>query len=114
MVIETNHWQHPDLQGPSREANPEWWQGSYYLNSQNRVQYVVYHRETFMSMRTMEELIDFSFDVHAPGRILQMPERNIDNWATSQAIFMGSRGRKMRVYEYPLEEDRYTEMVLPE
>ena len=22
MVIETNHWQHPDLQGPSRAAFP--------------------------------------------------------------------------------------------
>ena len=35
------------------------------------------HRDRFRSLRTMQELVDFSFDVHAPGRILQMPERNI-------------------------------------
>ncbi len=114
MVIETNHWQHPDLQGPSREATPEWWEGSSYYNSQNRVQYVAYHRETFKRMRTMDELIDFSFDVHAPGRILQVPEYNIADWVTTHAIFMTSKDRKMRVHRYPLEKDQYTEITYAE
>lgn len=114
MVIETNHWQHPDLQGPSREATPEWWEGSYYYNSQNRVQYVAFHRETFKKMRTVDELIDFSFDVHAPGRILQVPEYNIADWVTAHATFMTSRDRKMRVHTLPLEKDQYTEITYAE
>lgn len=60
------------------------------------------HRERFRRLRTMQELVDFSFDVHAPGRILQMPERNIGNSATSHGIFMTSRDRRMD----------YTEMAL--
>lgn len=34
----------------------------------------------------MQELVDFSFDVYAPGRILQLPERNIGNSATSHGM----------------------------
>ena len=112
LVIETNHWQHPDLQGPSRAANPEWWESPYCYNSQNRLQYVAAHRERFRGLRTVQELVDFSFDVHAPGRILQMPERNIGNSATSHGIFMTSRDRRMRVHRFPLNKEDYTEMAL--
>ena len=34
----------------------------------------------------MQELVDFSFDVQALGRFLQMPERNIGNSATSHGM----------------------------
>ena len=111
MAVETNHWQHPDLQGPSRAAVPGFWQSPYYYNSQNRVQYVAYHRKALKRMRTLDELTDFSFDVHSPGRILQMDRCNIANWATCHAIFMTSRDRRMRVHEYPLNKERYTEVV---
>ena len=70
-----------------------------------------YYRDTFKGMRTLEELVDFSFDVHAPGRILQMPGANIANWLTSHAIFLTSRDRRMRVHPYPLEKERYTEVA---
>ena len=69
MVIETNTGSTPALQAPSRAANPEWWEGPYCYNSQNRLQYVAAHRERFGGLRTVQELVDFSFDVHAPGRI---------------------------------------------
>jgi hypothetical protein len=113
MVLETNHWQHPDLQVPSRAAAPDFWQSPYYYNSQNRVQYLEYYRETFKKMRTMNELIDFSFDVPAPGRILQAPGYNVADWATSHAIFMTSRDRKVRIHTYPLDKGRYTEVAYP-
>ena len=113
FVLEVNHWQHPDLQGPARAARPDWWQSPYYYNSQNRVLYADYYREILSGMSTLEELIDFSFDVQAPGRILQMEGHNIANWATSQAYFMTARDRKIRAYEYPLEKDRYADVVYP-
>ena len=111
MVLETNHWQHPDLQEPSRAAAPEFWSSPYYYNSQNRVQYLDCHREMYRQLKTIEDLIDVSFDVHAPGRILQMEGTNIADWATSHAIFMTSRDRKMRVHTYPLDKERYTGVV---
>ena len=113
MVLETNHWQHPDLQAPSRAAAPDFWQSPYYYNSLNRVQYLAYHRDEFKKMRTLNELIDFSFDVDAPGRLLQSEDHNIADWVTSNAIFMTSRDRYMRVHAYPLAKDRYTEVAYP-
>ena len=62
-------------------------------------------------MSTLEELIDFTFDVHAPGRILQMPGANIANWMTSHAIYMTAADRRMRVHPFPLNKDRYTEVA---
>ncbi len=114
MVLEVNHWQHPDLQEPSREPRADFWQGGYYYNSQNRVQYLAYHKERFRQMKTLDELIDFSFDVHAPGRLLQMGEYNIEHWVTSHAVFMRCKDRKMRVYTCPLDKEEYTEAQLPE
>lgn len=55
--------------------------------------------------------IDFSFNVHAPGRILQMPGANIADWMTSHAIFMTAADRRMRVHPFPLDKDRYTEVA---
>ena len=78
------------------------------------MQYVAFHRETFKKMRTVNELIDFSFDVHTPGRILQAPEYNIANWVTSHAIFMTSKDQKMRVHTRPLEKDQYIEITYAE
>ena len=114
MVIETNHWQDPELQKPSREADPDWWAGTSYYNSQNRIQYMACHRDAFKNMRTVSELVDFSFDVHEPGRILQSPETNIGNWYTTHGIFMTSRDRKLRVHRYPLEKGKFTEMAYGE
>ncbi|GEM_PF-3072113 len=111
MVLETNHWQHPGLQVPARAAVPDFWQSPYYYNSQNRVQYFAYYREAFKKMKTLNEFMDFSFDMHAPGRILQVEGYNIANWITSHAIFMTNRDRRVRVHAYPLEKDRYTEVV---
>lgn len=111
MVLEVNHWQHPHLQRPARTRQPEFWTSPYFYNSQNRVQYVDYFRETFRKMRTFEDLIDFSFDVHAPGRILQMPGANIADWMTSHAIFLTAADRRMRVHPFPLDKDRYTEVA---
>ena len=113
MVLETNHWQHPDLQNPSRAAAPEFWSSPYYYNSQNRVHYLEYHRESFKQMETIDELVDFSFDVHAPGRLLQVEAYNVANWITSHAIFATSRDRKMRVHTYPLDKQTYVEVALP-
>jgi hypothetical protein len=113
MVLETNHWQHPDLQEPSRAAAPEFWSSPYYYNSQNRVHYLEYHRQTFKDMKTIDELVDFSFDVNAPGRILQLEGYNVANWITSHAIFATSRDRKMRVHAYPLDKEKYDEIALP-
>ena len=113
MVLETNHWQHPDLQAPSRAAAPDFWQSPYYYNSLNRLQYLAYYREEFKKMRTLNELIDFSFDVDAPGRLLQSEGHNIADWVTSNAIFMTSRDRCMRVHSYPLDKDQYTEVAYP-
>ena len=110
MVLETNHWQHPDLQAPARREQPDFWMSPYYYNSQNRAHYVEYYRETFKAMRTLEELIDFSFDVDAPGRILQKEDTCIANWMTSHAFFMTSRDRRMRAYAYPLAKDQYSEI----
>lgn len=114
MVIETNHWQDPDLQRASREADPDWWSSASYYNSQNRIQYMARHRDAFESMRTVDELTDFSFDVHAPGRILQSPETSIGNWHTTHGILMTSRDRKLRVHRYPLEKGQFTEMAYGE
>lgn len=111
MVLETNHWQDPDLQRPSRKADPDWWASASYYNSQNRVHYLACHRDAFEKMRTVSELTDFSFDVHAPGRILQSPETNIGSWFTTHGIFMTSWDRKLRVHRYPLEKDRFTVMT---
>ena len=60
-----------------------------------------YHRDAFTRTSTLEELIDFAFDVHAPGRILQMPEANIANWMTSHAIFMTSVDRVWGYTRFP-------------
>ena len=114
MVVETNHWQDADLQRPSRQADPDWWASDSYYNSQNRIQYVACHRDPFQTMRTVDELVDFSFDVHAPGRLLQAPETNIGNWYTTHGIFMTSRDRKIRVHRYPLEKEWFTEMAYGE
>ena len=62
-------------------------------------------------MRTMQDLVDFSFDVKAPGQILQDEGYCIANWLTSHAMFMTSRDRRMRVHRYPLEKERYTEVA---
>jgi hypothetical protein len=113
MVLETNHWQHPDLQVPGRAAVPDFWQKPYYYNSQNRVQYFACHREAFRKLRTMQDLIDYSFDVQEPGRLLQIEGYNIANWMTSHAAFVTSRDRKMRVYTYPLDKGQYTEVAYP-
>jgi uncharacterized protein Usg len=113
LLIETNHWQHPDLQVPARAATPDFWKSPYYYNSQNRVQHVAYHRETFKKMGTLKEFVDFSFDVDAPGRIVQMEGRNISNWVSSHAVFMTSGDRRLRVHAYPLDKNRYTEVRWP-
>jgi len=113
LLLETNHWQHPDLQALARAGDPNFWRSPDYYNSQNRVQYFACHREAFRKMRTLKEFTDFLFDVYAPGRILQMEGHNIANWSTSHAIFMTNRDRKMRVHAYPLEKGRYTEVVWP-
>ena len=62
-------------------------------------------------MTNLADLARFSFDVHDPGRILQLKEHNIANWVISHAIFMTSRDRTMRAHRYPLDKDRYTEPV---
>ncbi len=113
MVLEVNHWQHPDLQAPSRVPRADFWQSPYYYNSQNRIQYLAYYRERFKGMATLDELIDFSFDVHAPGRILQVGGHNVADWVTSHALFMTARDRKMRVYAWPLDKERYDEVRYP-
>lgn len=114
MVLETNHWQDPDLQRPSRKADPDWWASASFYNSQNRVQYLACHRDAFKKMRTVNKLTDFSLDVHAPGRFLQSPETNIGGWFTTHAVFMTSRDRKLRVHRYPLERERFTVMTYVE
>ena len=113
MVLETNHWQHPELQDPARKADPGFWRSSYYYNSQNRVQYLEYQRDVVKGVRTLEEFIEFSFDVHSPGRILQSKEASIGNWSTSRAIFMTSRDRRMRVCSHPLDRGRWDEVRCP-
>ena len=43
-------------------------------------------------------MVDWNLKGLAEGRIRATPERNIGNSATSHAIFMTSRDRRMRVY----------------
>ena len=109
LLLEVNHWQHPKLRNPSRTANPEWWKGDYYYNSQARVMYLAHYRNIFTRMKTLEELIDFSFDVHAPGRILQMPDRNIGNMVSCQIVFATVKDRRARVYLHPIDKGDYEE-----
>ncbi len=114
LLLETNHWQHPRLQKPSRVAEPQWWQDYYYYNSQARVMYLAHFRSVFSRMKTMRDLIDFSFDVHAPGRILQMPDRNIGNIISCQVVFATAKDRKMRLYLHPLDKSGYKEFCYPQ
>ena len=114
MLLEVNHWQHPTLQVPSRRANPDWWNGSYYYNSQARVIYFAHYRGVFARMKSMQELVDFSFDVHAPGRILQMAGRNVDDLISCQVMFASARERMMRIHLHPLGKDEYEEFRYPE
>lgn len=111
MLLETNHWQDPDLL--ARAAVPDHFRKPGYFNSRNRVQFFAYYRETFRRMWTFQDLIDFSFDVYEPGRLLQLEGHNISDWLTSHAFFMTNQDRRMRVYTYPLEKDRYVEAVYP-
>jgi len=64
-------------------------------------------------MKTMEELVDFSFDVHAPGRILQMPDRNVGNLVSCQVVFATMRDRRMRLFLQPIEKGRYEQFQYP-
>ena len=111
MLLEVNHFQHPDLQVPSRGPRAEFWRSPYYYNSQNRVQYVSYFREDLKGLKTLDELRDFAFDVCAPGRFLQMVDHNISNWCTYFATFMRARDRIMRVHPYPLDKGTYDELA---
>ena len=113
LLLEVNHWQHPDLATPAWKTVPRFWERDYYYNSFNRIQYLAYHRERFGEIRTMPELVDFCFDHHAPGRILQVPGYNIANWATTHAVFMTARDRRMRVYALPLNRESYDEATCP-
>jgi hypothetical protein len=113
LLLETNHWQESCLQEQSKASVPEFWRSPYFNNSQNRIQYLSYFNKNFMKMTSIEELIDFSFDVEAPGRILQSPGYNIGDWTTVYAVFMNSRDRSMRVHTYPLVKETYTEVKYP-
>ena len=113
IVLETNHWEHPDLQAKARVAVPDFWRSPGYYNSQNRHQYVAYYRETLKQMRAVDELIDFSFDVYAAGRLLQV-EDYFSNRITCHALFMTSRDRKMRAYTYPLDKTVHTDVAFPD
>ncbi len=114
MLLEVNHWQHPKLRNPSRAANPDFWDGSYYYNSQARVMYFAHYRNVFARMKTMQDLVDFSFDVHAPGRILQMLDLNVGNLISCQVMFATVRDRSMRLYLHPIEKDDYEEFRYPQ
>ena len=113
MLLEVNHWQHPDLQASARTADPDFWRSPNYYNSQDRIHYFDYYRDTFRAMKTLDELIDFSFDEYAPGRLLQEEGTNIDDWTTAYAIFMTSRDRRMRVCSHPLDRGRWDEVRCP-
>lgn len=112
LILETNHWEHPDLQAKARVAVPDFWRSPQYYNSQNRHQYMAYYREAFKRMRTLEEFIDFSFDVYAAGRLLQV-EDYFSKRITTHALFMTARDRKMRAHTYPLDKTIYTEVTCP-
>ena len=113
MVLEVNHWQHPDLQVPARAGRPEFWQSPYYYNSQNRIHYLDYYREQFRQVKKIQDLVDFAFDVHSPGSILQSDGHNIADWVTCQAFFMTARDRMMRVHAHPVTKGDYDEARYP-
>ena len=76
--------------------------------------YFAHFRNVFARMRSMQELVDFSFDVHAPGRILQMSGLNVDDLISCQVMFASARERAMRIYLHPLGKDEYEEFRYPE
>ncbi|NSW89095.1 MAG: hypothetical protein HPY74_00180 [Firmicutes bacterium] len=107
IILEVNHFQHPDLVKPSLNIRSDFWGSSYHLNSMNRVMYVNYNRERFKAMETMDEMIDFSYEKGWPGRILQIQGLNIGDWLTYSASFVKSRDKSIRYHNYPLDKDRY-------
>ena len=113
MVLEVNHWQDPELQSLGRKMAPDLWQSPYYYNSQNRIQHLQCYRNEYKSMKSIGDLIEFSFETQEPGRILQFDGFNIGNWSTSHALFMTSRDRTARIFQYPLEKDRSTTVRYP-
>ena len=114
IVLEVNHWQHPDLQNPARAARPEFWQSAHCRNSQNRVQCLAYYWEEYSKMRRLADLVDFTFDVCAPGSILQMDGHSIANRVTCQAFFMTARDRTMRVHSHPVTKASYDQVRYPD
>jgi len=114
MLLEVNHYQHPSLQTPSRRGRPEFWDSAYYYNSQARVMYCAYYRNVFARMRTIDELVDFSFDVHAPGRLIQLPDRNVSNMISCQVAFITGQSRAMRLHLHPVKKGDYEEFRYPQ
>lgn len=113
LLLEVNHFQHPKLQAPSRAAHPEFWEGAYYYNSQARVMHVAHHRPVFAQMRALAELIDFAFDVHAPGRLVQLPGRNLGDLISCQVVFASTRQRTLRLHLHPVDKSTYEEFQYP-
>ncbi len=114
MLLEVNHYQHPKLQAPSRQARPEYWDSASYYNSQARVQYIEQYRQVFARMRTIDDLIDFSFDFHAPGRLIQLPDRNVSNMVSCQVVFLTAANRTMRIHLHPVDKADYEVFQLPQ
>ncbi|MAG35497.1 MAG: hypothetical protein CL878_04525 [Dehalococcoidia bacterium] len=114
LLLEVNHFQHPKLQAPSRAADPEFWEGPYYYNSQARVMHVAHYRPVFAQMRTLVDLVDFSFDVHASGRLVQLPGRNLGNLISCQVVFASARERTIRLHLHPVHKSDYEEFQYPQ
>jgi hypothetical protein len=113
IMLEVNHWQHPDLQKQARAAHPDFWQGGYYYNSMNRVQHVASHQDQLKRGARVDQLVQFLFGTHAPGRILQFEGLNIRDWCTGCANVLTSRDRQMRVFAHPLAEERCDSVHYP-
>lgn len=114
VLLEVNHYQHPALQTLSRRLRPEFWGSAYYYNSQARVIYLDHYRQVIARMRTLDELIDFSFDVHAPGRLVQLPERNVGDMISCYVGFLTPRDRTMRWHLHPVSKGEYQASRYPE
>ena len=113
MIIETNHFQDPDLVRASLKPREDFWSGVYYLNSMNRLLYLAFVRNRLRSMKHLQEFMDLSFDEHLPGRIIQTTGRNIANWQSVNACFITSRDRTIRFHGYPPEKDRVQTISAP-
>lgn len=107
ILLEVNHFQHPDLEKPGRRLHPEFWNSPYFYNSMNRVMHIEHHRKRIQSMTHLKEFIDFVFEPGWPGAILQQDRRNIANWFTVHASFVQARKQQIQCHSYPLKKEHY-------